>query len=1349
MTKLFRKKFKKMYKGVMFGLACLMCVSYMPVGAIASLADVITENDLHVITIETTPKNVINKGGVYNIAVAKYKADGKEYVIVDSTKDWDSVDFGAGVDTTLDDTLFKSSSVTVTYKNTTDTEAVTPAYDGKGVYGTFTPSRVGTYVISYSVTEVSGSVYTYDYEVICETSDAYFKFSALDEGLIPTVYDLGILKEKEEYTDIQLPIPTVYDEDDKLVIDNVQDFYLNATDAQNDNKQNYVILTISGGNTAGVEILQNESNNGFYVDGDTLKDVSGVGNYTVTYSYYQNRQFVTSTDKSFEVANKHYTDKDDKAGYTLNASWDKTPFTTAVTGVKKELPGVKGVTSATDKPASATIPVSYKINVLHKINGQYVDVTEAAEGRKACLEFDDEDDKYYFIPYADGDYKISYTVTDFYGNVAKTETTSFFVTGVKDQQLPTVYAYDANGGLVDGVYTSAKDKLSSTTRSKNIVIYAIGATDNAAKLEDIKLTRIIRDAGSTVRIETSEYTTYNLIFNFSSFQDFQKNNFAVRRDMLNDNVDVNDDAAVRAWLLGHNYLIVTQSYEDSPVMNSEGFAEKFNYSEGTITDNKNEAFNLQTIKDQLVKQGFAYIDYDYNFTSQTYRIAYEARDGYAVEKGDKAQVIYDMAVKTDPAYEDDSAPTITGPKDLQNAYLPTDKITFAEPSASDSEDNYMQIVKAYRYLGSDRKTVIAAGDTTLDFDPANSKWAQSSSSTGWKVLSLGDKETKYTIDLNEIAEKEILGVHYVELLIYAIDDHGNVGTWNKVMTVVQNNDEDPPVLYKVTGYNNKAVYRQGDTITLPKLYFTDDYVDYMSAQVLVYHLEDVEDESGNVISVNRKLMSSSNMSPYADSYTGKFVVDAGSFVASYADKYQVAVIAKDSANHSVATFFEYNVEGVTVVTDPVIDNITSETISLEVGEQRYLPSPTIAISNSAEFKYIGLDTTDSAKTASYYTVNAVTAESSNFTLDKYYFRALSKGKYTIQYKVYLIQYEQKLIDNGTLELNSKGQLKTKDGYFIYVDMENVDAKGNATLGVNTDILGTGTSGTIPAGVKLYTLESSIQTINVKDTGKPVINVDLSEIRASYPTLNTEIHLPKIAATDVSAEGINAAKSYVTITSSRASGTTTIVTVYMDKWADSTYYNATTGNLDFTLSANGTYTIKYFVVDHSNNSSELTKTIANGDTTKPTIEIKDDFLNKKVDEYALGDTLTLNTSKLILEDIGGTSEKNLWKSIEIKLENTDTKTMIKNNGEVNPSEDIYSYSFDLKTAGNYALTITVQDEAGWTTTQTINITVASSNSNPVATYQIVGTVLIVVAVVILTGVIGYFIYSAVKSKKKVR
>ncbi len=1319
MTK-FKNKFKGLYKGMFFAVAAVMCFSFVPTNAVAALAETVNVNDLNTIVIESAPKNSVVKGGKYSAPIAKFKSSSNTFVIGDAANatpsGWES-------------------SVVITYKNTTDTETFdADSYDAsESIYGTFTPKRVGTYVISYNVTDNLDNKYTYEYEVECEVSDAYFKFSNFDEGIIPSVYDLGYLEALGKgYTDIVLPLPTVYDENDNLIKDGNADleYFLDKNEATGQSKTSYIIVSVSGGSTEGIAVTRDE-NNKFIIDGDTIKNTSGVGNYTISYSFYQNSVFVTSTEKTFEVSNKHFT-KDDKPGYTLNASWATTPFTTAMTGVKTELPAVKGVTSSTDKPASETVEVSYTISVARRVNGNYID-------SPSSLIKDEETGKYYFQAEADGDYRISYVVKDFYGNIAKSETTTFYVTGVKDQQLPTVYVYDGNPDYSkdsDDNYISAKAKSKSSAKVNNFVVYAIGATDNAAKLEDMRLTRLIRDAGSTVRVETNDYAQYNLIFNFNGYTQFISDNFSVLRDMLKDDVDTSNEAAIATWLKDHKYLIVTNSYTTNPVDKSS-----FTFAEGTILDSEDKNFDLESIKTQLVSQGFAYINYNYTFTTQTYRIVYEARDAYAIEKGDRAQLILDMDLKTAADYGDNEKPEITGPKDLQAAYLPTDKITFAEPSASDNEDDYMQLVKAYRYLSSS-KDVVSAGES-LDFDPKTGSFdgiTDSNASKGWTNLT-ADKNGKYNIDLSEKPENAA----FVELIIYAVDDFGNVGIWNKVITIANTADEEIPTIYQVEKPNNASLM-QGDVITLPTIYFTDDLVDYMTAKVSVYHV--------SATGVKRQV-AASNMNSYADAYTERFVLNAGSFVASYAGKYQVVITAKDSANHSVATFFEYTVSEKTVAETPVIDNITSETITLEVGQQRYLPSPSVSISTSGDYGYIGIQDTDDAKTASYYTVNVLTAESSNYQLDKYYFRALSKGKYTLQYNVYLLQYakadlapSQAAATANQLYLAADGRLKIKassgDDFYVYVNFDGV----NATVAANTSLQGTGTkySGTLD-NVSIIPLKSEIQTINVKDTTKPVINMDLSHISSSYPQMNTTgVVLPRISATDISAEGINPEKSYVRVTISRASGTTTINTTKMNEWEDDSKYE--NGELRLKFDTNGTYTILYHVEDYSGNYSELTKTVASGDNYKPTIEVKDGFLNKQADEYAINDKLSLDVSKLVLNDEGGTTSENLLKSISIKLENvTENNKVIKNNGEVDPEQGIYSYEFDLKTAGEYKLTVTIKDEAGWTTDEIITITVQSSTNNPVLTYQVIGIILIVVFAVALAGVIGYFIYSKVKADKK--
>ena len=79
----------------------------------------------------------------------------------------------------------------------------------------------------------------------------------------------------------------------------------------------------------------------------------------------------------------------------------------------------------------------------------------------------------------------------------------------------------------------------------------------------------------------------------------------------------------------------------------------------------------------------------------------------------------------------------------------------------------------------------------------------------------------------------------------------------------------------------------------------------------------------------------------------------------------------------------------------------------------------------------------------------------------------------------------------------------------------------------------------------------------------------------------------------------------------------------------------------------------------------------------------------------------------------------------------------------------NYVYNLESAGEYEITITVKDEAGWTAERTVTVTVATSASNANEIYKTVGIVFIVISVVVLAGVVTYFVVSKVKLDKKTK
>jgi len=1301
------RKHNFLFKGMMFGLAFLMCVSFMPLSALASLADAVmdtTLSSLHQITLSADPDEKVTKGDTYTFGVGQYSYNGKTYVVGNPEK----------TEQAKDDN-FETSDVTVKYKGTSVFEDINITYNkttNTTTYGTFTPSRTGTYVVSYSVTDKGGNVYSYDYEIECTTSNAHFAFESVEDSAASFLtYDLALLAAKGgEYTDITLPLPNIYDENDKLIKDNKNETvkcYLDANDATDAGVEDYILLTISGGSKDGVKITQDGDK--FFVDGDLIKDTTGVGTYIITYTFYQNGKYVVSTDKTFVVSDKYYTDKDGKAGYTLETSWKDSVFSTAVTGVKSKLPVIQGLTSNNDTPKSELVPVTYDIKITHKVDNKYVDVTEKC--------YSEEDGVRYFTPYADGDYVISYDMTDFYGNHPKEGTAQFSVTGVKDQQLPSVYIYDANPSYAkDGDdYVDAKNKLKTKTPYNNFVIYAIGAKDNAADLKDIELKRIIRTPGGTTVVETTEYADYNLIFQFTNYNELLTYNFALRQDMAKDNITSSStDEEISQWLKDNHYLIVT-----------------------------NEA-------DKKDIEGYAYINYSHKFEAQAtsasaYKVIYEARDPYAKNgnislSSSRAQQILDINF-TELNVRNEIAPVVTGPKNLQSSYAKGDTITFATPSVtSDADKGRTANHYVYRFLDASGNPIKRnAEDETIEFTPvqgenSNTNTTVRPTSDGWYKLVA--ENSQFTISLDEVPTT----AGGVEICLYAIDDDGNIGYWLKRMTIVNTNDTAAPTLH---GFESDlaTAKNQNDRITLPTLYYSDDRVEFMTADVKVYHIRDGV----------KQLVPSDGKNYYSNPDAGSFIVEAGSFVAERAGQYQVVVTAIDSANHSVTNFFNVTVNEKTRVEKPSIENISTSTKTIRVGaDPEYLPIPVVSIQSNDTFGYIGLDANDKSVKDGYYIVKAESSASNNFKIiNNKHFSATTQGVYKLRYYVYLIQYNKASLKENTTGL-SNGDLYMKDGnLMLHADQEyyiTVNLK-EGTLAVNTLRNGFGTEykGTL-TNVSLLPLEpSDVQIFDVQDTENPIVKVDLSGIKSSNNELNQEIILPEIAADIKNAEGIDESKSYVQISIERPSGTTPLVTIYMDKWTDATNEYYKDGNVRYTLSQNGTYTINYVVYDKNGKKGELSKTIYNGDTVKPTIETTDALLNNKTDAYKIGDKLSLLISKetLKLEDKGGATWEELLETLEVKLTNTTTSTEIKNNGDA----AAHTYEFNLSSAGTYELILTVKDAAGWKAEKKIEFTIGGTDTTPTVSYQTIGTILIVVSAVILAGVVVYFVVSKVKNDKK--
>ncbi|MBO5394811.1 MAG: hypothetical protein J6A28_02780, partial [Clostridia bacterium] len=1068
---------KSILKGVAAGFACMMCCAFFPANAIASAAEYNgDEARTNVSTIQVDGAGqsyTIKEGQYFTIPTASYTHNGQKY------------DFASDKMTEAGIT----SSVSVVYKSTGE--------EVKVEAGKFVASKVGTYVVTYEVVR-EGVSYTYDLTVVAQATKASFDFEANAKNVIPSVYDVTYADGK----DVILPLPTVKGEDEEtLLASDIENFVIESNKANAGDV--YVKISLTNGAT-GVEIKEKEITNDkgetekvYYIAGSDISAKNDAGKYTyegqtfkIVYSFFQKVEgsaiYVASTSKSFTVKSNYYyqsKDKaDDKRGYELDGTFSTTFPDSATVGVEKTLPGVVATTKADNSPATETVAVHYQIQVIKANDKGSYSIDEGA--KDVTSDVITEGNK--FTAKEEGSYKFIYTATDFYGNKVDADTITRTITNVKDTISASVFMYDAKNSGFDAekkTYESAENLLKTKAVNRNVIIYAIGGTDNMVAQEDITLRREIRNYGGTpvYVINQKEYHAYNLVFAPALSEDVEteglteaqikeakenalykqivSDNYALRSQMILAKQDSDDPATIKAYMKGA-YLIVTNEFNKDIFGNT--------LVEGLELPSKDDAeyeTKMAAVRTAMIEKGYAYIPAEdgqnAKLTANKYTVRYFANDN--VNKNTETKLTA-KDIEFTTAYNDEIAPTLTFSSDLQASYLPTDKFTFNVAAVSDeiNQDNRISAVTAYRYLDGDKAPIADANakgtlayyvqrynDKVVD----EGKWYAKTGVTpeahaaGWYVDA---KATSYTVDLTEKPK----AAAYVEIFAYATDDYGNTGFFNKIVSIADATDEDMPTLSRAV--TSEKSYSAPDEVELPTLTFTDDKIALMTAQVAVYRVA----EDGTKTKVASKGMTTSK-NPSRNTFT----VKGGYFQASLAGKYQVAITVVDAGNHSVTSYFEYNVaEGTTEELKPTIDNLVSMEDSAKTGTPYYLAPPSISMVKDDAYGYIGIEKDDDANTATWYNVSAISATSNDYIIENNtYFTANSEGTYKLKYTAYLMQYKlseltaektaNKLFFGKDEFENTK--LKYYDGtteYFVYLDETE-----NYALAITENLDGTGAS----------------------------------------------------------------------------------------------------------------------------------------------------------------------------------------------------------------------------------------------------------------------------------------------------
>lgn len=285
---------------------------------------------------------------------------------------------------------------------------------------------------------------------------------------------------------------------------------------------------------------------------------------------------------------------------------------------------------------------------------------------------------------------------------------------------------------------------------------------------------------------------------------------------------------------------------------------------------------------------------------------------------------------------------------------------------------------------------------------------------------------------------------------------------------------------------------------------------------------------------------------------------------------------------------------------------------------------------------------------------------------------------------------------------------------------------------------------VPAAQKEFKVE-------VKDSTKPEIRVEW-DLNDAYDK-GEKVLIPVFSAADAS--GINMTTSTIRISSNsytrtiKAEDMAEQLAIY-NGWKDEeeriaggetidTRQYPNPGTLYVTLSYNEKYTVTYTAFDKSNNSNStsVSYTIKVGDLVSPVLDIDDDIVASTV---KIDSKLSIDTSKIAVSDNDPNTNLSV-SDVTIVVKNTTTNTVIEN---IHADAENGKYEYNITTAGEYTVTFTAKDQNGNTGKVERTFTVNEASNEGLEQTEVIGIVLIVVAVLVLGGVIVYFVVS----KKKV-
>lgn len=262
-------------------------------------------------------------------------------------------------------------------------------------------------------------------------------------------------------------------------------------------------------------------------------------------------------------------------------------------------------------------------------------------------------------------------------------------------------------------------------------------------------------------------------------------------------------------------------------------------------------------------------------------------------------------------------------------------------------------------------------------------------------------------------------------------------------------------------------------------------------------------------------------------------------------------------------------------------------------------------------------------------------------------------------------------------------------------------------------------------------KSALYTIDVVNTLAPTIANEFKEFEKLEK--NASMSIPRVNASTNGVNDVDWSKSKIEVLYNGS--------VYKTLELDKTYDTQDAENeaYNYTFRRDGTYTIKYTVVDTVGNTATKSFAVKVGDTEKPTLELDSliDFSDRKT-----GSILVIDPAKITVKDNVDTGI-DPFDDLKIVVKNTTTGEEISN--KFTNSTRVEGYEYNLSEVGTYQVTFTLTDDAGNVTTLVKEFAVTAEGADKEFPTEVLGIILLVLAILILGGVVAYFIITRKKVK----